>query len=68
MQNLTMVLIGTKRSLCIPPTHDYEATARPSVFKHQNKYIMLYSKRDLREFRHNSKFSYRLVLLYQMMV
>lgn len=38
---------------CIIPEHDFEATARPSVFYENNKYKMLYSKRNIDDFRIN---------------
>ncbi len=44
---------------CIPPTNDYEATARPSVIKDDGIYKMWYSKRDLMNFRSDKKHSYR---------
>jgi predicted GH43/DUF377 family glycosyl hydrolase len=44
---------------CIPPLHEFEATARPSVLFRDGKFHMWYSKRDLREFRVNPRFGYR---------
>lgn len=44
---------------CIKPTHDFEATARPSVWFFNEKFYMWYSKRDLREFRVNPMNGYR---------
>ena len=41
-----------KNDVCIPPDHEYEATARPSVRRAKDgKYLMLYSRRDIRNFR-----------------
>ena len=40
-----------KNHTCIPPTTNFEATARPSVIKLAGVYVMLYSKRDIRGFR-----------------
>jgi len=45
--------------VCIPPAHDYEATARPSVILVNGIYMMLYSKRDLRGFRNDKSKGYR---------
>jgi hypothetical protein len=44
---------------CIHPRNDYEATARPSVFHHGNKYCMLYSRRQLVNFRDDPNKGYR---------
>ena len=44
---------------CILPNSEFEATARPSVLKVNNKYCMWYSKRSLVDFRINPKNSYR---------
>lgn len=43
----------------IPPSNEYEATARPCVIKENNKYRMWYSRRSLIDFRTNYKSSYR---------
>lgn len=45
---------------CILPKDDFEATARPSILKLEDKYIMFYSRRSLVDFRVNSKNSYRM--------
>lgn len=44
---------------CIPPMHEFEATARPSVVVQDGRYRMWYSRRDLREFRKNPRMGYR---------
>lgn len=44
---------------CIPPSHEFEATARPSVTFVNNKYSMWYSRRDLRSFRLDPHNGYR---------
>ncbi len=44
---------------CIPPNNAFEATARPCVIKDENLYKMWYSRRNLNEFRTDSKNSYR---------
>lgn len=44
---------------CIPPSHSFEATARPSVIFDGNKYSMWYSRRDLRSFRIDPRQGYR---------
>lgn len=44
---------------CIPPAHEFEATARPSVIWHKGLFHMWYSRRDLREFRVDPKRGYR---------
>lgn len=44
---------------CIPPSNEFEATARPSVIFHKGVYKMWYSKRNLENFRTDSKQSYR---------
>jgi len=43
----------------IPPTNEYEATARPCVIKDQGKYKMWYSRRSIKNFRIDPKASYR---------
>lgn len=45
---------------CILPKDEFEATARPSVLKLKEKYIMFYSRRSLVDFRMNPKNSYRI--------
>ncbi len=45
--------------ICIPPSNEFEATARPSVIKDDGVYKMWYSKRDLRNFRSSKTYSYR---------
>lgn len=44
---------------CIPLLHEFEPTVRPSVLFRDGKFHMWYSKRDLREFSVNPRFSYR---------
>lgn len=44
---------------CVPPAHEFEATARPCVFVQDGRYRMWYSRRDLREFRLNPRMGYR---------
>ena len=44
---------------CIPPNHEFEATARPCVIKTDNLYRMWFSKRDIRNFRQDKQYSYR---------
>lgn len=44
---------------CIPPAHEFEATARPCVLVQGGRYRMWYSRRDLREFRLNPRMGYR---------
>jgi len=48
-----------KNILCIPPKNEYEATARPCVTMENGIYKMWYSRRDLINFRTESKHSYR---------
>jgi len=48
-----------KNISCILPRDDYEATARPSVFHYGNKYCMLYSRRQLMNFRDDPRQGYR---------
>ena len=43
----------------IPPSDEFEATARPSVIKDNGIYKMWYSKRNLVDFRTNPKNDYR---------
>jgi hypothetical protein len=45
--------------VCIPPIHEYEANARPSVRKLADGYQMWYSRRDIRQFRANASRGYR---------
>ena len=45
--------------VCIPPSNEFEATARPCVIKENGIYKMWYSKRSLIDFRTNPKNSYR---------
>jgi hypothetical protein len=45
--------------MCIPPKHDHEVTARPSIWREDGKFYMLYSRRDIREFRDNATRGYR---------
>lgn len=45
--------------IVIPPTNEYEVCARPSVWKENDIYYMLYSKRSMKNFRENSKSNYR---------
>jgi hypothetical protein len=44
---------------CIPPAHEFEATARPNVVWRDGLFHMWYSRRDLREFRLDPKRGYR---------
>jgi hypothetical protein len=44
---------------CIIPTTPYEAVARPSVIVENGLYKMWYSRRDIIDFRVNSKHAYR---------
>lgn len=44
---------------CIPPAHEFEATARPSVLWRDGRFHMWYSRRDLRAFRENPQAGYR---------
>ncbi|MBK6852042.1 MAG: hypothetical protein IPG93_10575 [Burkholderiales bacterium] len=44
---------------CIAPSHEFEATARPSVLHIDGCYHMWYSRRDLREFRIDPRRGYR---------
>ena len=46
-------------AICIPPSDEFEATARPSVIKDRSGYKMWYSKRNLVDFRTEAKQSYR---------
>lgn len=45
--------------LCIPPTDEHEATARPSVIYEDGLFKMWYSKRSIVDFRTNPKAQYR---------
>jgi len=44
----------------IPPAHEFECTARPSVIKYQGKYHMWFSHRSMVDFRTSSGNSYRI--------
>ncbi|MBQ0958437.1 hypothetical protein KAK06_05650 [Ideonella sp. 4Y11] len=44
---------------CIPPAHEWEATARPSVLFDEGRWRMWYSRRDLRAFRTDPRQGYR---------
>jgi len=44
---------------CIPPSDEFEATARPCVLKDNGIYKMWYSKRSIINFRSDKKHSYR---------
>ena len=44
---------------CIPPAHEFEATARPSVLWRDGRFHMWYSRRDLRAFRDDPRQGYR---------
>jgi predicted GH43/DUF377 family glycosyl hydrolase len=46
-------------AICIPPSDEFEVTARPSVIKDRSGYKMWYSKRNLVDFRTEAKQSYR---------
>lgn len=46
-------------NLCIPPSNEFEATARPSVIKENGKYKMWYSRRNIINFRTDPKSDYR---------
>lgn len=43
---------------CIPPSHPFEATARPSVIYENGAFCMWYSRRDLRGFRESPRMGY----------
>lgn len=45
--------------IVIPPENEYEVCARPSVWKENGVYHMLYSKRSMAEFRENPRMNYR---------
>jgi hypothetical protein len=47
---------------CIDYTHDDEAIARPWVFRHDGQYCMLYSYRNINDYRTNPNFSYKIGL------
>ena len=47
---------------CIDYSHKNEAIARPWVFKHDDKFIMLYSYRNIKNYRTDSMYSYRIGL------
>lgn len=44
---------------CVPPAHEFEATARPSVIRQGGLYHMWFSRRDLRAFRIDPSKGYR---------
>lgn len=48
-----------KNISCIVPSHEFEATARPSVIFEDEVYKMWYSKRDIRNFRTKKENGYR---------
>ena len=43
---------------CIPPNHELEATARPSVIIASDRYRMWYSRRSVQDFRNNDAAGY----------
>lgn len=45
--------------IVITPENEYEVCARPSVWKENNIYHMLYSKRSMAEFREDPRMNYR---------